>query len=176
MSTSCGSERSRSERAQICEAVYPVIRHSSSFTRSNRPPMSTSAIPIGACVNAVSKALRRLLWPLAPGGPDGKGWPLGRAVRSRELEVEISRVAGVLEVTGINLFERAAFADGANWRALVPNPADSTQALPLAAWQLPELLSVVVAEGPGAPDSLNAAPNPFAAANAVAVPVVPKVC
>lgn len=124
----------------------------------------------------VRSALRRLLWPLAPGGADGKGWPLGRAVRSGELEVEISRVAGVLEVKGINLFERAAFADGDNWRAIAPDPADRTQTLPLAAWQLPELLSVIVAEGPAAPDSLSAAPNPFAAANAVAVPVVPKVC
>jgi predicted phage baseplate assembly protein len=124
----------------------------------------------------VRSALRRLLWPLAPGGADGNGWPLGRAVRSGELRVEISRVAGVLEVTGVNLFERATFDDGANWRAIVANPADNSQTLELARWQLPELLSVVVAEGQAAPDSLSAAPNPFAAANAVAVPVVPKVC
>ena len=40
----------------------------------------------------VREALRRLLWPLEPGGLDRKGWPLGRAVRSRELEVEVSQV------------------------------------------------------------------------------------
>ncbi|MBT9498531.1 MAG: putative baseplate assembly protein, partial [Zoogloea sp.] len=29
----------------------------------------------------VRTALRRLLWPLPPGGADGSGWPLGRDVR-----------------------------------------------------------------------------------------------
>jgi predicted phage baseplate assembly protein len=124
----------------------------------------------------VRKALRQLLWPLPPGGADGNGWPLGRAVRGRELDVQISRVAGVLEVTGLNLFERASFAEGDNWRLVARNPADGSQALPLTAWQLPELLSVVVVDGPSAPDSLSALPNPFADANAVAVPVVPEVC
>jgi len=121
----------------------------------------------------VRKALRRLLWPLPPGGPEAKGWPLGRAVRGRELEVEISRVAGVLEVNGLNLFERATFAEGDNWRLL---PGGEAAALSLTAWQLPELLSVIVVDGPAAPDNLSALPNPFAAANAVAVPVVPEVC
>ena len=48
--------------------------------------------------------------------------------------------------------------------------------LPLTAWQLPELLSRDRRRGPAAPDSLSALPNPFADANAVAVPVVPEVC
>ena len=43
------------------------------------------------------EALRRLLWPLSGGGGDGEGWPLGRSVRDRELEVEVSRVRGVRE-------------------------------------------------------------------------------
>jgi predicted phage baseplate assembly protein len=123
----------------------------------------------------VRKALRRLLWPLAPGGAEGTGWPLGRAVRERELEVEVSRVAGVLEVTGLGLFERAAADAGDVWRALTRSTPDGTQTLALAAWQLPELLSVVVVEGP-VPANLDALPNPFADANAVAVPVVPEVC
>ena len=124
----------------------------------------------------VRKALRQLLWPLPPGGADSAGWPLGRDVRERELEVEISRVAGVLEVSGLNLFERASFAEGDNWRLLTRNTPDGTQTLALSAWQLPELLSVIVAEGPAAPESLSALPNPFADANAVAVPVVPELC
>jgi hypothetical protein len=97
-------------------------------------------------------------------------------VRSREVEVEVSRVAGVLEVTGLGLFERAATDEGDAWRALTRNTADGAQTLSLAAWQLPELLSVVVLEGPAAPDNLDAAPNPFADESAVAVPVVPEVC
>jgi predicted phage baseplate assembly protein len=123
----------------------------------------------------VRSALRRLLWALAPGGADGTGWPLGRAVRTRELEVEVSRVAGVLEVTGLGLFERTTTDAGDTWRAVASNPTDGTQTLALAAWQLPELLSVIVADGP-APDNLDALPNPFADASAVAVPVVPEVC
>ncbi len=124
----------------------------------------------------VREALRRLLWPLPPGGADGKGWLLGRSVRERELEVEISRVAGVGEVTGLNLFERVSLPGGDDWRLVTRNTPDRSQALALAAWQLPELLSVVVIDGPTAADNLRAVPNPFAEADAIAVPVVPEVC
>ncbi len=125
----------------------------------------------------VRKALERLLWPLPPGGSDGAGWTLGRAVREREIEVEVSRVAGVREVMGLNLFERGVGADGAVWRLLPRAGSDPSQALPLAPWQLPELLSVVAVDASlGVPTSLAAAPNPFAQAGAVAVPVVPELC
>lgn len=127
----------------------------------------------------VRETLRRLLWPLPPGGGEGRGWPLGRAVRDRELEVEISRVAGVREVSGVRLFERASLPDGDDWRLVTIVPRDASQNLTLAAWQLPELLSVVVIDtGSGGvlPDNLRALPNPFADAQAVAVPVVPEVC
>jgi predicted phage baseplate assembly protein len=132
-----------------------------------------------ATLFAVREALKRLLWPLPPGGIDGGGWPLGRDVREREVEVEISRVAGVGEVGGINLFRRADGEHGADWRLLPRNAADPTQSLTLDAWQLPELLSVLVvdgAPGDGAPGDLRALPNPFADADAVAVPVAPEVC
>ena len=132
------------------------------------------------------ETLRRLLWPLPPGGPGGAGWPLGRTVRERELEVEVSRVAGVAEVGGINLFERAEIDGKGVWRQLTRNTPDGTQSLRLAAWQLPELLSVVAVDNPAssssgsgsysAPGDLAAAPNPFADDTAVAVPVVPEVC
>jgi predicted phage baseplate assembly protein len=118
------------------------------------------------------EALKRLLWPLPPGGVDGTGWPLRRAVRERELEVEISRVPGVREVLGLHLFARG---DG-DWRALTPDPRDGTRNLELAPWQLPELLAVVVVDGEPPPDNLHALPNPFADDGAVAVPVVPEVC
>ena len=45
--------------------------------------------------NAVREALRLFLWPLPPGGPDGSGWPLGRSITDRELEVAVARVPGV---------------------------------------------------------------------------------
>lgn len=120
----------------------------------------------------VREAMRRLLWPLAPGGIDQTGWPLGRAVKSRELEVEISRVAGVDELRGINLFQH----HNNDWQRLPSIAADGAQILSLRPWQLPELLSIVVIEGAAAPTNLNALPNPFADKDAVAVPVVPELC
>ena len=120
----------------------------------------------------VRENLRHQLWPLSPGGMDGQGWALGRGVRERELEVDISRIPGVLEVSGINLFQKA----GLDWQLLTRNTPDRTQTLALQAWQLPELLSVVVMEGSYAPTDLRAVPNPFANGNAVAVPVVPETC
>ena len=124
----------------------------------------------------VREALRRLLWPLAPGGLDGGGWPLGRPVRSRELEVEVSRVPGVDELRGITLFGRAEGDSGDDWRRLPTIAADGAQALDLQRWQLPELLSVVAVAADSAPTDLRALPNPFAEAGAVAVPVVPEIC
>lgn len=161
---------------------------------SARTPLATELyvigceyIPLGVAVSVrvregfardkvlyeVREAIRRLLWPLPPGGAAEEGWPLGRSVRERELEVEVSRVAGVMEVGGLNLFER----NQDNWRLLPRNGGDGTQCLELSAWQLPELLSVVaVADGLSVPTDLKAVANPFAQSNAVAVPVVPEVC
>ena len=123
----------------------------------------------------VREALKRLLWPLPGGGIDGEGWPLGRKVRDRELEVEISRVKGVREVTGLRLFERARLPEGDEWKNVAAD-SDGTFNLLLDAWQLPELLSVVVVDGQDAPTDLRAVPNPFADEQGVAVPVVPEVC
>jgi len=120
----------------------------------------------------VREALRRLLWPLGPGGLDRNGWALGRSVRSRELEVEVSRVDGVDELRGINLFQHNA----GNWQRLPSIATDGAQVLSLQPWQLPELLSVIAVDGPAAPTDLHALPNPFAESNAVAVPVVPELC
>ena len=124
----------------------------------------------------VREALRRLLWPLAPGGLDRNGWPLGRALRSRELEVEVSKVDGVDELRGLQLFTRGGSAGNEDWQRLPAIAADGAQLLPLQPWQLPELLSVVAVDGAAVPLNLRALPNPFAQSNAVAVPVVPEFC
>jgi predicted phage baseplate assembly protein len=128
-------------------------------------------------VTAVREALRRHLWPLAPHGPLGEGWPLGAAVRDRELEVVVSRVPGVATVAGVNLFEQRV-ADGEGIWRMVPRPAcDSTTRIGLARWQLPELLSVVVAADEEAPEDLLGPPSAISGRqNGVAVPVVPEVC
>ena len=62
--------------------------------------------PPDTTVQSVKDALRRVLWPLADGGFDRQGWPLGRALSNRELAVEVARVQGVSEVGGLNLFSR----------------------------------------------------------------------
>jgi hypothetical protein len=130
----------------------------------------------------VEQALRRLLWPLPPGGAQGEGWALGRDVRDRELEVEISRVAGVLEVNGIRLFGRLGGDNRDVWQELPRASQDGSQTLELTNWQLPELLTALVVEGgertglESVPTSLDSSPNPFAVQQAVAVPIVPEVC
>ena len=121
-------------------------------------------------VAAVKDALRRHLWSLPPGGLDGSGWPLGQAVRDRELEVVVARTPGVASVVGLNLFE---MRDGA-WRMLARGVPFGPVALNLQSWQLPELLASVVAVDEPLPEDLVAAPNPFAAG--VAIPVVPEEC
>lgn len=122
--------------------------------------------------NAVREALRLYLWPLAPGG-GGAGWPLGRGVRDRELEVVVARIAGVDGVSGVNLFERK----DDDWAMLARAEQCAPVELGLASWQLPELLSVVVVVGDDPPDNLRGAPNPFLKdGKLVAVPVVPEVC
>ena len=182
-----GSPNPRPDRPFI-ERVHTYL--------SARAPLSTELyvigceyVPLGLAVGIairdgfardkvlfdVRKALKSMLWPLPPGGLEAKGWPLGRSVRERELEVDISRVPGVLEVRGPNLFAREGTGETADWRLLPRNTPDGTQTLALSAWQLPELLSVVVIDG-DAPQDLKALPNPFAQGNAVAVPVVPELC
>jgi hypothetical protein len=124
-------------------------------------------------INAVREELRRHLWPLEAGGLTPEGWPFGKDVRDRELEVIVARVEGVASVAPINLFVR----QGNQWRILPRADANAVVALTLAPWQLPELLSVVVVADAEAPTDLRGVPNPFAdAAHQVAVPVVPEFC
>jgi predicted phage baseplate assembly protein len=141
-----------------------------------------------ATLHAVREALRAYLWPLAPGGPAGEGWPLGRAVNDRELEVVIARVPGVGTVQGVNLFRRQDDV----WQ-MIQRPHEGAESrLPLEKWQLPELLSVVVvADGASVPTRLTGVPDPFIGRalaggtgagaggkrrKTVAVPVVPELC
>jgi len=126
--------------------------------------------PRDATLAAVRAAIRRLLWPLAPGGFDGLGWGLGRALADRELEVEAARVAGVAAVAGVNLFMR----DGSSWQPVGRN-ANGAQLLALAAWQLPELMQVVVDIG-NAPAARIDAGIEGSGSTRVAVPVITDLC
>ena len=133
-----------------------------------------------ATLFAVREALKRLLWPLPPGGIDGSGWPLGRVgARTRAGSGDLARRGRAARSAGSTCSAGPTASTDAEWRLLPRNTADPTQTLTLEPWQLPELLSVLVVDGlpgEGAPGDLRALPNPFADADAVAVPVVPEVC
>jgi predicted phage baseplate assembly protein len=116
----------------------------------------------------VRQALRAWLWPLAPGGPLGQGWPLGTDVSELELVVPAARVSGVAAVRGLRLFVR----DGERW-VRAPKPRESGQAVRLSAWQLPELLRVVAVADASAPEDLGLVES---SEGGVAVPIVPEVC
>jgi len=123
----------------------------------------------------VELALRDYLWPLEPGGADNSGWTLGRMVRSLELEVIVSKVAGVVEVNGLLLFQ--VLSSGVYQP--VPVDANNRSEIALESWQLAELLQVSVTAGP---DGSGVIPNSSIPAvapadpNTVAVPIVPKLC
>jgi len=123
-------------------------------------------------VNDVREALKRYLWSLAPHGPNARGWPLGKNVVDRELEVAVARVDGVSTVGGLNLFRR----DNGSWKKIEPAQKGEIAVLPLAIWQLPELLTVVISTDGEAGNDLRGAPLGEAGDGAVAVPIVPEVC
>jgi predicted phage baseplate assembly protein len=118
---------------------------------------------------AVKAALQAFLFPLAPNGPSGEGWPLGRTVKQRELEVVVSRVDGVDGVDGPNIFLQQA--DG-SWTPV--KGANDNAEITLKAWQLPELIGVIVADGDAPADFKP--PAPTKAQSGVGIPVVPEVC
>jgi hypothetical protein len=131
-------------------------------------------------INQVREALRRYLWALPPGGPDNGGWPLGRGVGDRELEVAVARVPGVGAVAGVNLFRREKVQDMERWNLLARPRAQDPVSLPLTAWQLPELLGIAVVIGDAAPIDLRPGGGVSAVDDAVGdeipIPVVPEVC
>lgn len=125
---------------------------------------------------AVRLALRRHLWALADGGPNGEGWPLGRPVDNRELEVVAARVPGVDGTSDVSLFLQVS-ADAARprWQPVAQDNQDRAR-IALERYQLPELLGVSVLEGDvpaSTPEGEVASPVGDGSA---AVPLVPEVC
>jgi predicted phage baseplate assembly protein len=124
-------------------------------------------------LNMVSETIRLHLWSLPPGGPDGAGWPLGRAVDDRLIETAIGRVSGVRAVAPVRLFGRRP--GETRWRPW-PEDASGRARIPLLRWQLPELLMLAVNEGDTASPTLPPASSVGEGARGVAVPVVPETC
>lgn len=123
-----------------------------------------------AVLEAVSQTIRLHLWPLAPGGPDGTGWPLGRALDDRLIETAIARVPGVRSVAPVRLFRRTK--RGA-WRPVIEDRT-GRGFISLERWQLPELAMLSVGIGESASASLPPASN--SGSGGIAVPVVPELC
>ena len=126
-------------------------------------------------LNAIDTSLMVYLWALAPGGPDGSGWALGRDLSINELEAVVARVPGVLSVSGLRLFREDENAS--TW-------SETRQQLALRRYQLPELMEVatgVAGEAPGLPaiadperpDSGATTPD---GSTPVPAPVIPDLC
>jgi predicted phage baseplate assembly protein len=122
-----------------------------------------------AVLDMVGQAIRLHLWPLAPGGPDGGGWPLGRALDDRLVETCIARVPGVRSVAPVRLFVRAPRG---GWRAVAEDQTGRGR-ITLEMWQLPELAMLSVSVGESASATL---PPLGASGGGIAVPVVPELC
>jgi hypothetical protein len=120
-------------------------------------------------VKAVKQSIYAFLWPLAPGGRDGTGWPLSQPVVNLEIEVVVARIPGVRTTQGVNLF----LLDGAVYRRV---PATGQmQRIALEPWQLPELLQVDVAVDAAGPSN-TLADEASAGPGRIAIPVVPELC
>lgn len=124
-----------------------------------------------AVLDAVSEAIRLHLWPLAPGGPDGSGWPVGRDVDDRMIETAIGRVPGVRTVSPVKLFVRRPREK--RWRP-VAEDSGLRGRIRLRPWQLPELAMLAVSEGDTSSPTLP--PTGASGDDAIAIPVVPEVC
>ncbi|ALP53814.1 hypothetical protein Tel_12095 [Candidatus Tenderia electrophaga] len=122
----------------------------------------------------VQQALQRHLWSLSPHGPQGEGWPLGRNVGDRELEVVVARVKGVNTVSGVNLFRR----QNKQWRQVERLQQCAAIEIVLKDWQLPELLAVTVSSDGVTPETVSATHTggEVDGGGGVALPVVPETC
>ena len=124
----------------------------------------------------VREALQHYLWCLSPYGPQGEGWPLGRPVKDRELEVVVAQVKGVNTVTGVNLFKRIVQNQQKTWQAVTRLQLCEAIQIELQEWQLPELLAVVVSTDGVIPDSVTGQDGNEGSTGGVALPVVPEIC
>ena len=120
-------------------------------------------------LDMVGQAIRAVLWPLAPGGPDGQGWPLGSAVDDRLIEAAVARVPGVRDVAPVRIFTRSPLG---TWTG-VADDSNGRARITLEHWQLPELDMLSVAVGDTASPTL---PPAGSSGGGIAVPVVPELC
>ena len=112
----------------------------------------------------VEQILRQYLAPLPPFGPDGSGWPLGRAVRRAELEAVCAQVEGVEFVVDELLLGTPA-EDGT---------FSTTSLVTLERWDVPELVAIAVVGG--SPLPVGTGYDSGSPDDPVLVPLPPDVC
>ncbi len=131
----------------------------------------------------VELVLRQYLAPLPPFGPEGQGWPLGRAVYGPELE------AAALQVEGVLLIEclRLALWDTTTSAWVEAGTDASTNASPLVAgclprerillapWESPEVAELTVVQGSAlAPGEAVGSVTPGLVP--IPIPTIPEAC
>lgn len=118
----------------------------------------------------VETILRRYLSPLPPYGPTGRGWPLGRPVRDREL------IAAALQVEGVEYVQqlRLGAQPPATPAGAFAEPADGVVSLEM--WEVVELADVQVVLVPAEPPAPGAGLTPPVDGPLVPVPVVRDWC
>jgi predicted phage baseplate assembly protein len=115
----------------------------------------------------VEQILRQYLAPVPPFGPDGRGWPLGRAVRRAELEAVAVQVDGVEFMTGLLMAEPGA---------------KPVERLELDRWQVLKLADITAVAGTVRPGTSPPLPLPLGTPNEPAppektpIPIPPDVC
>ncbi|MFC8662301.1 putative baseplate assembly protein [Streptomyces sp. NPDC057199] len=127
----------------------------------------------------VELILRQYLAPLPPYGPDGAGWPLGRAVRRAELEAVAAQVEGLEYLEDELLLARRA-PEGEPGPAGGGTEEASTAWLhlplvPLRPWEVPRLAGITVVTGRPLPPGTGYG-SPGTPGDPVIVPLLPEVC
>ena len=124
--------------------------------------------PVDAVRRWVRQILAQYLSPVPPYGPDGAGWPLGRAVRAGELEAVAVQVDGVEYVIDrLRLARRDKPAGGA------PGPWTEVSPVQLQRWEVPRLVAMTAVPGPAPAPGTDGSPPP---PDPVPVPLPPEVC
>jgi hypothetical protein len=119
---------------------------------------------IEAVRNWVELVLRQYLAPLPPYGPEGQGWPLGRKVHGPELEAAALQVEGVRFLNDLKV---------AGWNEAAGVWVNGS--VVLQKWEVVELTSITVVEGPTALDP-GASVEPAPSGTPLPVPVIREEC
>jgi hypothetical protein len=126
----------------------------------------------------VELVLRQYLAPLPPFGPEGQGWPLGRAVYGPELEAAALQVEGVLFIECLRLAQWDEA--GQQWVEAGTSAATTAGCLPreritLQPWESPEVVEMTVVQGDAlVPGEAVGSVSPSLVP--IPIPTIPEVC